>query len=187
MENYTTIDTFLANWKENTKRYYYNVLAERVRLDSEYREICEELGFSIYEINSIKTSKKTYRVNKKNVDAEDIPEKMINAYEAIRDFKKSNSASTEKVVDILAYKSIRGGADEYLNEVLDKEVENKKASLIKRIEKKAGKIVDAGMLYIASDGNINGNVEGEKAKVRVETILAGGYNIQKLHYRVLVK
>lgn len=73
-----------------------------------------------------------------------------------------------------------------IEKIVHKEGENKKASLISRIEKKAGKITDASDLTIGQDGNINGIIIGDKATVKVATIYAGGYNIQCLHYRVLI-
>lgn len=76
---------------------------------------------------------------------------------------------------------------ERLNEIADREVEMKKLDLIARIQEKAGAILDASYLTIGSNGSLNGKVIGEKKSVWVETILAGGYNIQCLHYRVLVK
>jgi hypothetical protein len=74
-----------------------------------------------------------------------------------------------------------------LIELLDKEMEKKKNDLIKRVEKKGGKIVDSLYLTIGSDNGLNGYIICENKNVRVETIFAGGYNIQCLHYRVLVK
>ena len=76
--------------------------------------------------------------------------------------------------------------EERLDKILDKEVVAKYDSLVNRITAKAGEIVSADGLYIANNGEINGIVVGNKARVRVETITAGGYNIQILHYRVLV-
>jgi len=43
------------------------------------------------------------------------------------------------------------------------------------------------MLRIGMNGEINGIVRGEKGAVTVETIGVGGWNIQKFHFRVLVK
>ena len=76
--------------------------------------------------------------------------------------------------------------DEKLNKILDKDVQNKYNDLVSRITDKAGVIQDASGLYIAGNGTVNGVVVGDKNKVKVETILAGGYNVQILHYRVLV-
>ena len=76
--------------------------------------------------------------------------------------------------------------EDKLNKELDKEVEAKYKNLVYRIQEKAGDIVDATGLYIGGNGEINGVVIGTKNKVRVETITAGGYNIQCLHFRVLV-
>ena len=78
-------------------------------------------------------------------------------------------------------------AKNYLDEVLTKEVESKRAKLIARVEKKTGKITDASALRIGANGELNGVVKGEKDIAEVNTITAGGYNIQCLHYRVLVK
>ena len=78
-------------------------------------------------------------------------------------------------------------SDERLNEIADREVEMKKLDLLARIQEQAGAIVDATHLTIGGNGSLNGKVIGEKKSVWVETIIAGGYNIQCLHYRVLVK
>lgn len=59
-------------------------------------------------------------------------------------------------------------------------------NLINRVTKYIGEITDYSNLYLTGSA-INGIVIGERGKVRVETILAGGYNIQCLHNRVLVK
>lgn len=77
-------------------------------------------------------------------------------------------------------------SDARIEEIATAEVEAKKFDLISRITEKAGIIVDATYLTIGMNGSLNGRVIGEKKTVNVETIFAGGYNIQRLHYRVLV-
>lgn len=72
-----------------------------------------------------------------------------------------------------------------------KDAETLILNFIKRVEDKAGEIKDCSNL-IVTEGNggysvINGFVEGTKGKAVVESIGAGGYNIQKYHIRVLVK
>lgn len=73
-----------------------------------------------------------------------------------------------------------------IKKALDREVERKRANFILRITEKAGDILDASNLSIGLTCEIDGTVKGSKANVRVETISAGGYNIQCFHYRVLV-
>lgn len=72
-----------------------------------------------------------------------------------------------------------------------KDAENLVLNLIERTVEIAGKITDAQALRLDRDNNgyaiINGYVTGEKGKARVESIGAGGYNIQRYHIRVLVK
>jgi len=57
-------------------------------------------------------------------------------------------------------------------------------NLISRVEKKVGEITN-WKVYIATK-SLNGIVEGTRGKVKIETIGAGGYNIQCFHHRVLV-
>lgn len=63
----------------------------------------------------------------------------------------------------------------------------KKVKLVSRIKKEVGQITNAGDLHISNNGEINGIVHGDKGTVNVETVSAGGFNVQCFHYRVLVK
>lgn len=74
-----------------------------------------------------------------------------------------------------------------LNKLLDSEVKFKRADLFRRCSAVVGVISDASGLQTGFNGSINGKVIGNKGTAYVETITAGGYNIQCLHYRVLVK
>lgn len=83
--------------------------------------------------------------------------------------------------------------------VTDEEIEkeNKKAvdalilNLFNRVIEKTGKITDAAGLRVTTGNSgyavINGVVIGEKGRAVVESIGAGGYNIQRYHIRTLVK
>ena len=74
-----------------------------------------------------------------------------------------------------------------IDKMLDKEVKAKYIDLVHRITAVVGEIQDVSNLSIGSQsGEINGLVVGSKGKAKVETISAGGYNIQIFHFRVLV-
>ncbi|MCR5813511.1 MAG: hypothetical protein K6G15_03315, partial [Desulfovibrio sp.] len=65
-------------------------------------------------------------------------------------------------------------------------------NLLERVGKKVGSVESFDNLVI-TEGNfcegcaINGFIQGERGKVRVESIRAGGYKVQRLHVRVLCK
>lgn len=75
--------------------------------------------------------------------------------------------------------------------------ENKKAvkslilDFINRVKDRVGTITSFANLHLNRDNQgfaiLNGRVEGTEGTARVESIYAGGYNIQRLHVRVLVK
>ena len=65
-------------------------------------------------------------------------------------------------------------------------------NLMARCEDKCGRITDTDQLRVEYGNSfegvcINGRVIGEKGEAVVESITAGGYNIQRFHIRVLVK
>ena len=57
--------------------------------------------------------------------------------------------------------------------------------LYNRVKAITGEVIDWSHIRYKGKA-LNGIVVGKNGKVNVETILAGGYNIQRLHYRVLV-
>ena len=64
-------------------------------------------------------------------------------------------------------------------------------NLLDRVIEKTGTIVDASGLVVTAGNNgyavINGCIKGENGSCVVESISAGGYNIQRYHIRTLVK
>lgn len=69
---------------------------------------------------------------------------------------------------------------------IERDGEFRKEQFVARINQKVGEIQEAN-LTIGVDLSINGTVVGDEGKATVYSIIAGGYNIQKAHYRVLVK
>lgn len=78
-----------------------------------------------------------------------------------------------------------GNIDEAMNKAIDifkKDIDKHFDKLQAKVENKIGKIIK-----IDSYGGDDYAFEGEKGKCVVEVILAGGYNIQRLHTRWIVK
>lgn len=73
-----------------------------------------------------------------------------------------------------------------LKKSLEKEAQAKYEDLCNRITSVVGEIEDVSGLHIAHTGQLNGVVKGSLGSAKVETIGAGGYNIQCFHYRTLV-
>ncbi len=166
------IDKFLAEWKATAKKFYTEMNVKYIKLDNDYRKATEHLPLS----------RKPY------CWGYDRQSKIASLTgEALESFKKCQNFKNALSKKAWEFISDKYYLDTQLDTFLDREVEAKKKNLIVRIEKKAGKIIDGSFLKIGVDGNLNGLVKGEIKEVEVTTIYAGGYNIQCLHYRVLVK
>lgn len=87
----------------------------------------------------------------------------------------------------LAYGYSPKDRNEKIEKLIEREAEAKEEKLIARVNKAVGTIVKAIELEVGYNGELNGYIKGENGTCKIETIYAGGYNIQCLHYRVLVK
>lgn len=89
-----------------------------------------------------------------------------------------------------SYEHMRANLEDF-NKANTRDAETLILNFISRVEEKAGVIEDCSGLVVTCGNNgysvINGFVKGSKQNVQVESIGAGGYNIQKYHIRVLVK
>lgn len=185
------IEEFLAGWKTQARKYYTEQKAEYARRSELTFEITEEnvadilkYGFladrkySAEKVTEIMTNFENGTMNENTKD---------NLKVSISDsqFNIWKQSKTKSEIAIIEVYSKRFAAE--LEITLEKEVNAKRKILIARIEKVAGKIVNANNLFIGVNGEINGQVIGEDKTVNVTAIYAGGYNVQCLHYRVLVK
>ena len=75
---------------------------------------------------------------------------------------------------------------EKLQKRLALEARRKYDDIIDRTNKIVGTIQDASNLRVGLKGDIDGYIVGDKGKATVQTIGAGGYNIQCYHFRTLV-
>lgn len=201
---------FLDNWGERAKRFYEGGAVRYVDLLNEfhteayaylksvdvgsmsYKDKCE----FVTTFNTVMGDKFNVKMHRsyRSVDAHDYADPKVEAL--TRDIA---NVRFEGYADGLSYDSIFGYnnyAGEYvLKSVdtarLDKVIADEKArkydDLCERIGHVVGEITDCDGLHIgAKSGELNGIVVGTNGKARVETIGAGGYNIQVFHYRVLV-
>lgn len=70
--------------------------------------------------------------------------------------------------------------------VFRNDLEARVSKFVSQIEDKVGTILSVDINRNANL-SLDGYVQGEGGAVSIQTIIAGGYNIQRLHYRTLVK
>lgn len=82
-------------------------------------------------------------------------------------------------------------SDDEINKNNTKDARSLVLNLWKRVKEITGEITDAKGLFVTAGNNgyavINGLVIGNEGTARIDSIEAGGYNIQRWHIRTLVK
>lgn len=161
----------------------------------DYRDRIDQTKNYIQEFNDLMHQKfnATHRYSRGPVDEDDV----FRAYNInsltldiiSMSFTKSEDESYSQTFGYQENKGsyvLRKIDTEKLNKILDKEVQAKYDDLCNRITAVVGNIEDVSKLYIAPTGQLNGIVIGSLGSAKVETIGAGGWNIQCWHYRTLV-
>ena len=170
------IEEFLDTWWGDTMDWYLEKFRNFQWLFQAKKDLQDEYGYHSVRMNQTLNSD------------------YVKASEKLESFMSRLGESQRGLVQMMFYHDnqhqinpSKVSAYNFLAGIITNERKRKLASLIAKIEKKAGKIVDARALSVGVDGNLNGVVIGDKASVRINTIYAGGYNIQCFHFRVLVK
>ena len=73
-----------------------------------------------------------------------------------------------------------------LKKDLDRSAKAKYDDIIERTNDIVGEITDASGLSVGAKGELNGYITGTRGRAKVQTIGAGGYNIQCFHFRTLI-
>lgn len=164
---------FLDMWKQNCKDYYTRCLPKWIKTLNEYREVdrqhCEWHNHGGWK------------------ESKEVKEEWENRWKAAQEAHKVwNFMDRYIITDIIDNKrSYRLDMDK-IQKDLDYEANCKYDFIIERTNKIVGQITDASGLSIGSKGDLNGFIIGTRGVAKVQTIGAGGWNIQCFHFRTLI-
>lgn len=183
---------FLQDWKDRVFEFYSEGLekyfAEKARITNLYYEK-ESMMYGSPEHRDI-----TERINQLNAELkakkegiyEDIPKDSPSYRRFYNEKRKVATGEYEWLKDYFGYRTLIEAVGA-LKKLLDREAELKYDDIINRTNKIVGQITDATYLTIGPKGDLNGHIIGTRGKASVQTIGAGGYNIQCYHFRTLIK
>lgn len=168
--NVKVILDFLQAWKEDCKSYYIRHTEDWIRTLMDYYK--EDRKYTEWYNRHFE--------ERKNKDL------MKEIKKPVEEAKKIHAMFT--YLDSYMYRS--NGTYildmEKLNKDLDQEADRKYDFIIERTNEIVGQITDASGLSIGEKGDLNGFIVGTKGTASVQTIGAGGYNIQCFHFRTLI-
>lgn len=183
--NIPVIIEFLEMWKDRCREYYQNVLEKYPAARDEYKQKKSAYRDKIHALEKqISPPRPWTYLNPNNPVFHDCA--VID-----NEFKKYQKDYNSTFGDLVSYlKNPSSDNPEIdwnaLNKDLDYEANLKYDFIIERTNAIVGTITDATGLYIANNGNLNGLILGDRGTAKVETIGAGGYNIQCFHFRTLI-
>lgn len=191
------IKDFLEAWKQNVFGWYCQRFDEFLELRADLRRQVREVQLEAY--HTVPEYAKYRKIQEEYFEGEEPSEStLINLWprKPVEDLLKERELDRKTVEkrlsnfgDGIIFKMVdirdKDKRETWLDNVLEEEKKDKMLKLVGRISDITGPITDARGLYVRA-GDLNGVVIGEKGAANVQTIGAGGYNIQCFHYRMLV-
>lgn len=176
MDSIPAIEEFIGFWKQKTTEYYKEALAD---VGNQRKRMSE-----LYPTKMIPRKSHPFKVRYKDPTPETLVEFSSNAQYNIAMVEKYGRGLAEWLHDNCSLRE-----DEQEKKIIkriDNQAKTKREMLYTRAAAAVGKITDASHLHIGLLGEIEGDLIGEKGMVRLQTVWAGGHNIQQLHFRVLI-
>lgn len=196
--NVKPILDFLEAWKERVTEYYMEgfkayfsdraeVLDKHTQLYEMRLKPAEERDYMVMKQLTEEVSRldHEFQIAKKG-RWEDIPKTDSTWCRWGSNKRKVEEGKYEWLKDYFGYSTLEGAADA-LAKLLKREAELKYDDIINRTNSIVGQITDATNLSIGLKGDLNGFIVGTRGKASVNTIGAGGWNIQVYHFRTLIK
>jgi len=186
------IDTFLASWKDKVFKYYEAPMKEYWKMVNDGSRLINENDYYKNMLldgltyGSPEYTEKQAEIAKRYQSGCDLLTEAHNSTRITYDSERQRNVKGKWLSLNQFMSDTEENSFKRMNKILDQDVEAKKFNLVYRTCKKIGKILDASFLSIGDNNELNGYLIGETGKARVETITAGGYNIQCFHFRVLI-
>lgn len=172
--NVTVILEFLEGWKVRSRKFYTDSFGRYVKAKAEYLE---------------KDSAYTKWFNSESRNDPDRQRK-VQEFRAYKEQFKTTWAFLTPYITRQANAETHRYEEVFMADKLDKDLDteaNRKYDfIIQRTNAIVGEITDASGLSVGAKGDLNGYIIGKKGRAKVQTIGAGGYNIQCFHFRTLI-
>ena len=188
--NVQIIIDFLEMWKERVRNYYTKGLKDYYTDKQAVRTAAQNIDNFQYGSPEHKEAEEKYEILSKQfrIDCYGYYEK----HEFINRWGKQDSKEVKvaegKYEYLRPYTNERTieEATAKLEKDLICEANRKYDFIIERTNAIVGTITDASNLKIGAKDDLNGYIIGTKGTAKVQTIGAGGYNIQCFHFRTLI-